>query len=97
MDDRCMERLRAAVVAAWRTILIGVIWVTLAWFVYLGITSSRPEWVLRLWGGQDVTWTTVQNVSLWFFGIWKLVLFVFALVAIWLTLWYRKLRRMGST
>jgi hypothetical protein len=96
MDDQFAQRVRSAAAAGWWTVLIGVIWLTVVWFVYLAIMAHRPEWMLCLWGGQDMTWATIRNISLWFFGVFKLVLYIFVLLSIWLTIWGRKLRQAGK-
>jgi hypothetical protein len=93
MEDKLVQRVHAAAISAWWTVLIGMVWMTVAWFAFLGIVTHRPEWVLSLWGGHDVTWAMVQNISLWLIGVFKLVLWIMALIALWLTLWYRALRR----
>ncbi len=93
MDDQFTQRVRSAAVAGWWTVLIGLIWLTTAWFIFLAIMARRSEWMLCLWGGKDITWPMMQNISLWFFGVFKLVWYVLILITIWLTLWARQLRR----
>jgi hypothetical protein len=93
MDDQFTQRVRAAAAAGWWTVLIGVIWLTVTWFAFLAIMSYRPEWMLSLWGGKDISWPMMQQISLWLFGVFKLVWFVFLLITLWLTLWSRQLRR----
>ena len=96
MNDSLSQRVRAAAVAAWWTILIGALWMTGAWLAYLAILSARPGWVLTLWGGGELTWPKVQTLMLWFFATFKLILFVAVLLAIWLTLWARALKRSNA-
>jgi hypothetical protein len=96
MEDQFVQRVRSAAAAGWWTVLIGVIWLTVAWFAYLAVMTRRPEWVLDLWGGQDMTWVTIRNISLWAFAVFKLVLYIFVLLTIWLTLWGRMLRQAGK-
>jgi hypothetical protein len=56
MSDELAKRVRAAAGAAWYTVLIGVLWLTVAYFLWLAILTRRPEWVRTLWGGGDLTW-----------------------------------------
>ena len=96
MNDSLAQRVRAAAVAGWWTILIAVIWLTAAWLAFLAILAARPDWLLVLWGGGKLTWPTVQNITLWFFGAFKLVIFAGVLLTIWLTLWSGRLKRAGQ-
>jgi len=93
MSDAFEQRLAAAVGAGWRTILIAVLWMVVAWLGFLGLMHWRPAWLLTLWGGAGLTWPEVRNVVTWFFGAFKIVLWCFAIVMIFLTLWRRALRR----
>ena len=86
------KKVRAAAVAGWWAVLIGYALLLLTWGVYLALVSARLAWLLALWG-QDVTWDFMQTVSLWFLGVFKLFLWFLILVALWLTLWARQLRR----
>jgi hypothetical protein len=92
MNDLFEKRIRAAAVAGWWTLLIAAGFVTLQWIVYLVAMSARPAWVLSMWG-PGVDWAFVQQV--WFWGIvfLKGILWLMALVVIWLTLWARRLRK----
>ena len=56
--------------------------------------SARPGWLLTMWGQGDVSWALVQTVSLWFMGVFKLFMWFLFLVALWLTLWARLLRKL---
>jgi hypothetical protein len=92
MGDIFEKRVRSAAIAAWWAILIGVIFFTLQWVAYLIVMSMHPKLLLILWG-PETTWPFVQTV--WFFGsaVFKLFLGMLALVALWLTLWARQLRK----
>ena len=92
MDNNCAKCVRAAAVAGWWTLLIAAIFVTVQWLAYLMIMRAKPAWVLGLWG-PDVTWQTVQTVALWLVGVFKLCLWLLALLVIWATIWAHKLRR----
>ena len=93
MSEDLSKRVRDAAVAGWWTVLIGGIWLTLNWLFLLVILSNEPEWILWLWGKADMAWADVHTIVFWFFGVFKLILFVCVLLSLWLTLWSRRLRR----
>jgi hypothetical protein len=90
MDDSFRHKVRAAASAAWWTLLIGAVFLTVQWVGYLVIMSAKPAWALSLWG-PDATWDTIRMV--WFDAlvVAKLTLWPVVLVAVWLTLWARRL------
>ncbi len=92
MNDPFEKKVRAAAVAGWWVVLIGYTLLILSWGVYRILVSARPAWLLAMWG-PDVTWDFMQTVSLWFIGVFKLFLWFLILVALWLTLWARQLRK----
>jgi hypothetical protein len=92
MNDSFEKKLRAAAVSAWWVVLIGFVLLTVIWVAYLVFVTTRPSWLLPMWG-QNVTWDFMQTVSLWFLGGFKLFLWFLVLVALWLTLWARQLRK----
>jgi len=93
MSDELVKKVRAAAGAAWYTLLIGVLWLTAAYFLWLAILTRRPEWLHTLWGGGNLTWDEMQISTLWFFGVFKVILFVMLFAAIWLSLWHRRLQK----
>ena len=93
MNDTFATRLRAAAAAGWWTVLIGAIWMTLGWLWMLLLFAIKPDWLLTLWGGGELTWSTMHTLALWFFGGFKLILTVALLLVIWLTIWSRRLKR----
>jgi hypothetical protein len=46
-----------------------------------------------MWGQGDISWAFMQTASLWFMGVFKLCIWLLILVALWLTLWARELRK----
>ncbi len=96
MTGTFTQRVRAAASAGWWTILIAVIWMTLAWLAYLVLQHSRPDWLLVLWGG-GTTWDQVHWLMLIFTAVFKLILFTMLMVTIWLTIWGRKLKKLGDS
>jgi hypothetical protein len=97
MTNRQMaDRVGAAGRAAWVTLLIGAIWMTVAYLLWLAVMHAQPAWLIALWGGGELTWSDVQEITLWFFGGVKLMLFAVLFGGIWLSLWGRRLRRLGE-
>ena len=86
MNDVFENRVRAAAIAGWWTVLIAVGFITLIWIIYLVVMSARPAWLLTMWG-PDVDWAFVQRVWFWAIVFLKFVVWLMALAAIWLTLW----------
>ena len=92
MSDVFEKKVRAAAVAGWWVVLIALAFIVLQWIVYLAVMNARPAWVLSMWG-PNVDWTFVQMVWFWGIAIMKFVLWLGVLIALWLTLWARQLRR----
>jgi hypothetical protein len=96
MNDLFEKRVRAAAAAGWWTVLIAVAFITLQWIVYLAVMSARPAWLLSMWG-PAASWPLVQQVWFWAIVVLKFVLWLMILVAIWLTLWARQLRKRAGS
>jgi hypothetical protein len=92
MSDDFARRVRSAAVAGWWTLLIGSLFLTLQWLASQALLSIKPQGLLTLWG-PDITWETVQLVWWWVMAIFKMCLWLMALVVIWLSLWARRLHR----
>ena len=90
MDENLARRVRAAAGAGWCTILILAAYMVVAWLIWLPLVRLRPGWLLTLWGG-GTSWATVHSMYLWAFAVMKLLLLAAAMVALWLTLWARRL------
>jgi hypothetical protein len=96
MNETLQKRVRSAAVAGWWTILIAAVWMTVSWCALLAILNTEPGWLLRLWGYRDTAglhWQQVHEIVMYFFSAFKLMLFAFVIVTIWLTLWSRRLKR----
>ena len=96
MSDLFEKRVRAASIAGWWALLIGALFLTLQWIIFLWFTSARPSWPMLIWG-DGLTWDSVQVVWFWGAAIFKFCLWLLALIVVWLTLWARQLRRTNST
>ena len=94
MNDLFERRIRAAAVAGWWTLLFAALFLTVVWFVFLGMMSGPHGRIELLWGGLDRDQIFV--VALWLIGIFKLFLWAWTMVALWLTLWARQLRTTAS-
>lgn len=92
MNDVFEKRVRAAAVALWWVVLIGVAFITLQWFAYLAVIHAKPAWILSMWG-PNIGWAFVQTVWFWAIAILKFVAWLMVLIALWLTLWARQLRK----
>ena len=92
MDEIFEKRVSAAAVAAWWTILVGVIFLLVQWIAYLIFTTAQPAWLLSLWG-PGTTWPFFQTVWFWATAGFKAFLWVLTVLALWLTLWARQLRK----
>ena len=92
MNDVFEKRVRAAAVAGWWVVLVALGFLLLQWVAYLFVMADRPAWLLSMWG-PNLDWACVQMVWFWGMAILKLVVWFLALVALWLTLWARQLRK----
>jgi hypothetical protein len=91
MNDDFERKVRGAGIAGWWTVLVAAAGLLLQWVAYLFVMSTRPAFALAVWGaGTD--WPEVQH--LWLLGtvVLKILVFVLALLCVWLTLWARELR-----
>ncbi|MBE3069422.1 MAG: hypothetical protein IMZ66_04210 [Planctomycetes bacterium] len=96
MDDPFTRKVRAAAGAAWGVVVVGVVWMSVAYFAWLAILHCRPPWLMALWGGEgSIDWGDYQLLGIGFFAITKTGLFALVLAALWLTLWARRLARAG--
>ncbi|MES1213532.1 MAG: hypothetical protein ABUL64_03015 [Singulisphaera sp.] len=86
------RRLQAAAVSGWWTILVAAVLLTASWFAYLAAMAIHPDWLNPLWG-REVTWETMENVWLWAMVVYKLILWIFVMIVLWMTLWARQLRK----
>lgn len=95
MKDDFERKVRGAGVAGWWTLLVAAAVLLLQWVAYLIIMSSRPAWVMSLWG-PGLTREYVQNV--WWLAtvLLKAFLAILAIPCLWLTLWARQLRKAGG-
>jgi hypothetical protein len=96
MDDAFEKRIRAAAIAGWWTLLIAAGFLTLQWVAFRFLISAKPSWLISLWG-IDANWNAVRNIGFRFMAMFKFCLWLLALLALWLTLWARQLRRRAGS
>ena len=94
MNELFAKRVRAAAMAAWWTLLVGVGMLLLAAGAFHHILRARPEWVVSMWG-PDMTWATMQTLGLWMIAVFRLLLWLLFLTTVWLTIWSAKLKRIA--
>ncbi len=95
MNDAFEKRVRAAAFATWWVVLIAVAFIVVQWIAYLAVIKARPEWVLSMWG-PNLDWAFVQTVWFWAVAVLKFIVWLLVLIALWLTLWARQLRKLGG-
>ncbi len=95
MGDPFETKVRCAGVAGWWTLLVAIAVLLIQWLAYLLVMSSRPSWVIWLWG-PDATWGFVQKVWWLATALLKVLLLFLAIPCLWLTLWARQLRKAGQ-
>jgi hypothetical protein len=94
MHDDFERRIQAAV-AGWWVLLVASGLLIYSWVAYLVAMAIHPEWLLWLCG-PDVTWEYVENVWFWAMAAYKLILWFFVLLVLWLTLWSRQMRKQAG-
>ncbi len=89
------QRVQTAASAGWCTIIIAVIWLSLTWIGNLAMQYYQPGWIQTLWGG-NITWDKINWVVIMFTAVVKVILFTLVMITIWLTIWGRKLGKLGE-
>jgi hypothetical protein len=92
MNDVFQQRVKAAAVAGWWTVLVAISFLASVSIVFLVLISARPAW-LQFLLGPGVSWEYVQNVGFWAISIFKMCIWLLALVVVWLTLWANQLEK----
>ncbi|HZZ78114.1 MAG TPA: hypothetical protein VFE62_06330 [Gemmataceae bacterium] len=92
MNQSFGKRVHGAAMAGWKTLLVGVIFLSITWFAFVCVNLIQPSWLLYLYG-PGLTWSYIDVVALWLVGIFKVCLWLAALVVLWLTLWARQLQK----
>ena len=93
MNNEFVQRVKAAAVAGWWTLLIAFVFLLLAWVIFRTLLATRPEWLLTLCG-PDVSWANINTMGLWLLTVFKLCIYLLALVVVWLSLWASQLRKL---
>jgi hypothetical protein len=91
------KRVRAAAGAAWWALIIAYLFMAGAWCGVLTLLDRKPAWAIVAWGGGEIQWGDVHRIYITFFGVLKVLLFILLVVAMWLSFWHRRLRRIGES
>jgi hypothetical protein len=91
VNDIFQKRVKAAAVAGWWTLLVAAIFLTIQWIAYISM-DTWPTWMSRLMVN-DSDWITTRNVCFWIIAIFKMCIWLMAMVVNWLTLWARQLKQ----
>lgn len=91
MEETLHKRVKAAAGAAWWTVLIFAVGLTVSWFAALCLIHTRPAFATWLMAGQS--WETLSVIYVWMFGVLKLIVLTALMLAVWLSLWACRLRR----
>lgn len=95
MDDLDSKRVRAAAGAAWWTLLIAILFGVFITVMFMAFLHHKPVWVIRMWG-PDMTWAIAQVYALAAITAYRVFVWIWLIVTIWLTIWARKLRKAGA-
>jgi hypothetical protein len=87
MADPFEKKLKAAIAAGWRVLVIGYAVLILQWAAYVMLANSKPQWFACLWG--SVTWEQIDLVWTSAMVLYKIIWFSIALVVLWAFLWLR--------
>jgi hypothetical protein len=95
MNDNFEKRVWAAAVAGWWVVLIATAVIILQWIAYLAVINNHPAWFLSMWG-PNLDWAFVQTIWFWGIAVMKMFMWLMALIALWLTLWAKQLRKLPA-
>jgi hypothetical protein len=87
------EKLRAAISAGWRVLLIEVALLLVAWLVYRATVLPADSGAMIVLIGPDVSSTTVASVWLVGLTVFKLALWLQAGLLLWAWIWAVMLRK----
>lgn len=92
MDELFIKKVKSAAAAGWWTVFIAYAILLIQWVAYLVIVPRQPSALLCWWGG-GFSWPEIRAVWLWAMSAYKLIVAMMIFIAIWLTLWARKLEK----
>lgn len=96
MNDTFERKVQAAAVALLWVVLITVVIIVVQWLAYLAVMCTRPAWLLAMWG-PNLDWDFVEMVWFWAIAVMKFLVWLMVLIALWLVLWARQLRKQKSS
>ena len=92
-NDDFETRLRAAARAAWWVFVISLILTIVGWLGYLALGAGWLDGLIKLGLYGPVSHGKLVYVTLWYVGLFKIIVLCLFLGALFLTLWARLLRR----
>jgi len=92
MKDDFAGRVWSAAIAGWWTLLIATVFLVAQWVAYLIVAGNEPSWLLRLWG-PEMHWETILTIWTWMVATFKVIVWVAAMLVVWLSFWARRLER----
>jgi hypothetical protein len=96
MDVTFEQKLRAAVSAGWRVLLIEVAFLLVAWLLYRATMPPAGVGQINVLIGPQVNLVTVASVWLMALAFFKLALWLQAGILLWAWVWSVMLRRTGG-
>lgn len=92
MHDEFERRVRAAAMAGWSVVFVGFTLLIASWIAFQFVVRTHPTWMMTMWGpGAD--WPLVQTVWFWGLALFKIIVWLMAMGALWLTLWAKELKK----
>jgi hypothetical protein len=96
MDITFEQKLRAAVSAGWRVLLIEVAFLLVAWLLYRATVPPAGVGQINVLIGPQVSQATVASVWLVALALFKLALWLQAGILLWAWMWSVMLRKTGG-
>ena len=97
--DAFAGKVRSAAIAGWWMLLVATGFMVVNWLGYIIVIRTRPDFLLAFWGSSrdwPIGWGEVQMIWFQMAATFKVIVWVLALVVIWLSLWARGLRKAQS-
>ena len=95
VESTLAARVGAAAGAAWGTVLVAALIVTVQAFAYMAVAHCEASrtWLSDMMG---MDWGTLRDLLCAFILAVRFAVLLMLLACIWLSLWARRLRRLGD-